>query len=997
MNKDVKNLIDEAVNDFFSNAPLKMIEQGDRIQHYDILAEEKVRIYNKTLCPDLWDRVKHLNPEIRINLLNLANDFYEKTKFVAPVLDVWLMGSIANYNWNQESDIDVHVIIDFSKLQMPAETAVKSAKSAGAQWNDQHEVIIKNHKVELNIQSINAEKPYVTGIYSLVKDQWIREPHPYLVHLDRLTIKEKYIQLKKYIEDSIHSGDREKMKAAKDFLDEFRQYGLNIAGELSVQNIVYKILRNKGLIKALKDSIVDIYDEKMSIDEVTRKNLKRVRPHNVDVVLNRKKCMSQAHRLTESSDLDYDAAADFFHRRDEQLIDLADLLKRSKGRGRVPWKTVPASLLKRVWFQFGKYKRININDLDKISDQILTNIARLQASTEMMGHTSHDVRPELEDLGFEFTDKQWDEWMSNYFTDKHGGWMLSDYGLTPLKEIYSQIFNADTPEEKLYAIDKALNVIHQRNDLSSMFVEGGRKTLRDIFNQGGYAVNKDEIKEAFYTSFDVDYGRGKTYVEIFKNPTRKEFLECKPHYEVGALLTDKDIYVWNREKAYHRTVMNKLKLENALPLLLTVDNTNIDRFDIMITDATKNTIWDENPKVKKFIINHPFFKHKKIDHISYWNEDIVGDWAGLKTNSELLDEEKNYYLLGDCRNENLIDDIFGSVSDFAGQVDRNGDEFVYGNIKVTYDPETDIHYFWKKNIESKNLEENKKINGQSVADHLYKKYGYKIENQIDMSDPGNIKNVNIIHGIMPATEMAESKLGNEYVYHNTEKSFLDGIKKEGLTHGEFSNKPIDVGGDIWLAVKKSDLPGPVREFEYGNVIAYLPKWEMGLDKDGYPIHTSIPLDKIILVNKKGMVISNLKEGYGAGNPEDDPLHIPRERWRIDWTKRKTPKMTTMEEDELINEVLEKLFENTSEIKNFYDSIIKPFLVAGVYNSYMERVLAKTDGDNIHKVRNLLGTISGGVYMVDFYFKNKKYKDIRRMIEIVSDAIKQIKIMTGVSL
>jgi hypothetical protein len=187
--------------------------------------------------------------------------------------------------------------------------------------------------------------------------------------------------------------------------------------------------------------------------------------------------------------LDYDAAEDFFRRRDEQLAELADLLKKSGGKGKLPWKTIPAKLLMKVWLQFGKYHRINTNDLDKISDQMLTNIARLRASTEMMGHTSYDVRPELEDIGYFFTDEEWKNWMSNYFTDKRGGFLLTDYGLPKLEKLYGDIFTANTDEEKLYAVDKALNVIHRRSDLASMFVEGGSKTLNIIQSQGGYSSN----------------------------------------------------------------------------------------------------------------------------------------------------------------------------------------------------------------------------------------------------------------------------------------------------------------------------------------------------------------------------------------------------------------------------------------------------------------------------------------------------------------------------
>lgn len=189
--------------------------------------------------------------------------------------------------------------------------------------------------------------------------------------------------------------------------------------------------------------------------------------------------------LVENSD--YDVAEDFHTRRDEQLQYLCRSLKDSKGKGRLHWKTIPASLLKRVWMQFGKYNKINSNDLDKISDQMLTNIARLRASTEMMGHARIGKQDIEDETGYEFTDEEWNDWMASYFTDLNGDWLLSDYGLPKLEKIYPSIFNAKTDEEKLYAIDKALNVIHQRSDLASMFVEGGSKTLMDIFNQGGYS------------------------------------------------------------------------------------------------------------------------------------------------------------------------------------------------------------------------------------------------------------------------------------------------------------------------------------------------------------------------------------------------------------------------------------------------------------------------------------------------------------------------------
>lgn len=73
------------------------------------------RIYNDQLCPDMWNSAQHLNSEVRLNLLRAAQDFYEKTNLPSPIIEVYLMGSIANYNWTADSDADVHVIIDYKK------------------------------------------------------------------------------------------------------------------------------------------------------------------------------------------------------------------------------------------------------------------------------------------------------------------------------------------------------------------------------------------------------------------------------------------------------------------------------------------------------------------------------------------------------------------------------------------------------------------------------------------------------------------------------------------------------------------------------------------------------------------------------------------------------------------------------------------------------------------------------------------------------------------
>lgn len=54
---------------------------------------------------------------------------------------------------------------------------------------------------------------------------------------------------------------------------------------------------------------------------------------------------------------------------------------------------------------------------------------------------------------------------------------------------------------------------------------------------------------------------------------------------------------------------------------------------------------------------------------------------------------KRHYV-GDCRDEQVVEDIFGSVSSFACAVEEYGDSFTYGNFVVEYDENSDIHTFY---------------------------------------------------------------------------------------------------------------------------------------------------------------------------------------------------------------------------------------------------------------------------------------------------------------
>jgi hypothetical protein len=58
--------------------------------------------------------------------------------------------------------------------------------------------------------------------------------------------------------------------------------------------------------------------------------------------------------------------------------------------------------------------------------------------------------------------------------------------------------------------------------------------------------------------------------------------------------------------------------------------------------------------------------------------------------------------IGNCIDEKLVEEIFGSVSEFARQIELYGsDNFFYNDIEVVYDKNDDIHWFFERNFHQK--------------------------------------------------------------------------------------------------------------------------------------------------------------------------------------------------------------------------------------------------------------------------------------------------------
>lgn len=88
-------------------------------------------------------------------------------------------------------------------------------------------------------------------------------------------------------------------------------------------------------------------------------------------------------------------------------------------------------------------------------------------------YKSYNLLDFLDDIGLY-------DWMT--MPDGTDAW--SDYGIKPIEKIIGEYDSNDEPEKILVLVNRILDIYHQRGDLSSIFIEGGAKSLTNISNKG---------------------------------------------------------------------------------------------------------------------------------------------------------------------------------------------------------------------------------------------------------------------------------------------------------------------------------------------------------------------------------------------------------------------------------------------------------------------------------------------------------------------------------
>jgi hypothetical protein len=133
--------------------------------------------------------------------------------------------------------------------------------------------LIKGYETELYVQDLN-EKNESQGVYSILKNKWIKIPKKSNFKIDEKKLKNKIQQWIDIIDGVLENAQDEDIedavKLVKKYREKLRKYrtcGLKKEGEYSYENLVFKYLRRNGYIGKLEDFKNKFVDKKLSLEQ----------------------------------------------------------------------------------------------------------------------------------------------------------------------------------------------------------------------------------------------------------------------------------------------------------------------------------------------------------------------------------------------------------------------------------------------------------------------------------------------------------------------------------------------------------------------------------------------------------------------------------------------------------------------------------------------------------------------------------------------------------
>lgn len=242
----------------------------------DVDLNENIEIHDN-LNPKLFKDDKLL-PEVKKALLKIAYNFtegLEDDEINFNISDIKFLGSNASYNYTENSDIDLHIVMETESLHCPDNLYPLLYSAYRSIWNKNHDVNIKGIPVEIFVETDDTEQlsearqqtaVKSNGIYSVLQDKWIKKPTKQSIpELDKPAFDELFDEWYDKYEAVKKERTEESIANFIEDLYDLRKTSIAEDGEYGIGNLVFKEFRNLGYLDYLKDEKNNIIDKELTL------------------------------------------------------------------------------------------------------------------------------------------------------------------------------------------------------------------------------------------------------------------------------------------------------------------------------------------------------------------------------------------------------------------------------------------------------------------------------------------------------------------------------------------------------------------------------------------------------------------------------------------------------------------------------------------------------------------------------------------------------------
>lgn len=232
---------------------------------WPLLLEEKINEVmeqHTELNPLFWQQ-EQLDPTIQKKLQRIGTIYFHEIVRAIPgvkLKDILFIGGMANYFYNSDSDIDIHLLIDTSNLSYSDDFINHYLIYINKYWSTK-KIMLSNYRIELGAYT---DSNSAGGIYSILTNQWLTPPTRATINFSKETLKgvveqhhHELMQLQDAYAMFPTTFDCAKFTRFLGDMSRSRSEGLRREGLTSIENFAYRVMRNLHELESASNAYLE--------------------------------------------------------------------------------------------------------------------------------------------------------------------------------------------------------------------------------------------------------------------------------------------------------------------------------------------------------------------------------------------------------------------------------------------------------------------------------------------------------------------------------------------------------------------------------------------------------------------------------------------------------------------------------------------------------------------------------------------------------------------